>query len=75
MTTLEIEIPDYIDLSPFDLKMSLAAKLYELGKISSGKGAEMVGISKSTFIQKLGEFGVSVFGYTEEELENELLDA
>jgi hypothetical protein len=35
--------------------------------MSSGQCAEMVGLSKRAFLELLGKFGVSVFGYSIEE--------
>lgn len=58
-------------MKPFDLQMKLAAKLYKEGKLSSGQAAEMVGLSKRAFIELLGKYNVSVFGYDFEELEQE----
>lgn len=75
MKSLEIEIPEDLGLEEFELKMGTAAKLYDLGKISSGQGATIVGITKRTFVELLGEFGVSLFGYSEIELEQELTNA
>ena len=43
-----------------------------MGLISSGQGAEMVGISKHTFIELLGKYQVSIFGYDVGEIEEEL---
>ena len=64
---LNIKVPQALDLSEFEISMVLAARLYELGKLTSGQGAEMVGITKRTFIELLGKFNVSVFGYTLED--------
>jgi len=72
MTTLKINIPENIDVNHFEVEMYLATKWYEQGKLSSGQAAEMVGLSKRTFIELLGKYGVSVFGYDINELENEL---
>ncbi len=72
MNTLNIKIPTSLQLSKFDLAMTLASKLYEEGKLSSGQGAEMVGISKRTFLELLGKYNVSVFGYTADELKDDL---
>lgn len=44
-----------------DAKFYLALKLYELGKISSGKAAKLAGISRVNFLMKLGEYNVSPF--------------
>jgi predicted HTH domain antitoxin len=39
----------------------LAAKLYELGKISSGKAARMAGLARVAFLLKLGKYRISPF--------------
>lgn len=72
MTTIQIQIPNHIDIGSFEVKMIVASKLYEQGKLSSGQAAEMVGISKKNFIELLGNYKVSVFGYDFGELENDL---
>lgn len=71
-STVEIKLPDSVQLSDFDLKMTLAAKLYEDGTLSGGQAAELVGISKRSFLEQLGKYGVSIFGYTAEELREDL---
>ena len=63
MSTVTLNIPDSVETTEFELKMTLAAKLFEEGKVSSGQAAEIVGISKRSFIELSGSFGVSVFGY------------
>lgn len=66
--TLELKLPDSVKLSDFARKMTRAAKLYEDGILSGGQAAELVGISKREFLEQLGKYGVSIFGYTAEEL-------
>ena len=39
----------------------LALKLYELGKISSGKAAKIAGISRVSFLLRMGTYKVSPF--------------
>jgi hypothetical protein len=39
--------------------MYLAGTLYEKGKLSLGQCAQMVGISKRTFIETMGHYGFS----------------
>jgi len=39
----------------------LALKLYELGKISSGKAAKIAGISRVAFLLRMGMYKVSPF--------------
>ena len=58
-----------------ELKMLAAVKLYELGKISSGKAAALAGTDRVSFLLGLSRYRVSVFNYTPEELEREVSDA
>ncbi|MEW6482197.1 MAG: UPF0175 family protein [bacterium] len=39
----------------------LALKLYELGKISSGKAAKLAGLNRVNFLMRLGQYKVSPF--------------
>lgn len=73
MKTLTIQIPDSLDER--EAKMLLAAKLYEKGSLSPGQAADLVGYSKRTFMQLLGNYEVSVFDYSEAELEKDLQNA
>ena len=66
-TTVTVKIPKRLGLSEFEISMILASRLYETGKITSGQAAEMVGLSKRAFIELLGKYNVSVFGYTLED--------
>ncbi len=70
--SVQINIPNGLKISEFELNMILASKLFESGLISSGQGAEMVGLSKRAFIELLGKYNISVFGYDFDELEGEL---
>lgn len=67
-----MKLPDSVKLSDFDLRMTLAAKLYEMGTLSGGQAAELAGVSKRTFLESLGRYGVSLFGYSAEELQEDL---
>jgi predicted HTH domain antitoxin len=67
MKTLTLQLPDTVDEK--DVKMQLAAHLYDKGIISSGQAAELVGISKREFIETVGQYGVSIFGESFEDLE------
>ncbi len=62
--TVTVKIPKRLNLTEFEINMILASRLYETGKITSGQAAEMVGLSKRAFIEILGKYDVSVFGYT-----------
>lgn len=70
--TFDLTLPKTLEISDFELKMIIASKLYEMGRLSGGEAAEVVGISKRAFIELLGKYGVSVFGYDEDEAQEDL---
>lgn len=74
-STLTVEIPSALNLSPEELQLFLAAKLYEAGHLSMGHCAQMVGMSKREFMLSIGQVGVSVFNQSPEELEEDLRNA
>ena len=54
------------------IRLMAALKMFELGKISSGKAAQLAGLSRVEFFEMCGRYRVSVFNYPPEELEREL---
>ena len=54
------------------IRLMAALKMFELGQISSGKAAEFTGMSRVEFLEACGRYRVSIFNYSEEELEAEL---
>ena len=54
------------------IRLMAALKMFELGKVSSGKAAELAGMSRVEFIETCGRYRVSAFNYTPEELEKEI---
>jgi len=58
-----------------DAKFLLAAKLFELGRISSGKAAALCGMGRAEFLFAAGRVGVSVADLDEEEMKREFQDA
>jgi predicted HTH domain antitoxin len=64
-----IEYPDDLLLSlkesrvefEKEARLLLALKLYELGKISSGKAAKIAGLNRVEFLMGLGKYKVSPF--------------
>lgn len=73
--TYQIKIPDSAGVNDFDLKMIVASKLFEEGKLSSGQASEIVGVSKRTFIELLGKYGVPMFNYKHDDLTDDILNA
>ena len=65
-----------VHLTPEELQSQIllmaALKMFELGKISSGKAAELAGMSRVEFFDMCGRYRVPIFNYSPEELEQEL---
>ena len=56
----------------FNIRLMAALKMFELGKISMGKAAELAGMSKTEFLETCGRYKVSIFNYNDEEAVQEL---
>lgn len=63
MKTLTINVPDSLDIDNRDLAMLVSSRLYEQGKLSLGQAAEITGLSKRTYAELLGSYGVSIFNF------------
>ncbi|WP_457641332.1 UPF0175 family protein [Persephonella sp.] len=63
-----IELPDTLKLNEKEIKTMVLVKLYELGKISSGEAAKLLGISRIDFLDLLGKYRVQIGPETEEKL-------
>ena len=70
-----LNIPENINSKTFDVSIYLAAKMYEDKLLSSGQAAEMVGLSKRTFIEILGKYGVSLFSQSTDDLKKDIENA
>ncbi|HED07894.1 MAG TPA: UPF0175 family protein [Ignavibacteria bacterium] len=75
MRTIQLNIPDSVDLKDHDFSMIVAAKLYEDCKLSSGQAAKIAGLTKRTFIELLGRYGVSVFSDSIADLHSDIANA
>jgi predicted HTH domain antitoxin len=83
MTTIHLELPDSVLLatgqSPeefaHEAKLLLALKLFEAGRISSGRAAELSGLPRADFLFRAGRKGVPVADLDEEELDREFTNA
>lgn len=83
MTQVMLNIPDTMPLAlkvkseevGRELLLAAAVKLYEVARLSSGAAAELAGISKPLFLQKLADYRVPIFHLSEEELRQDLANA
>jgi len=75
MRTITINLPDTVDFDDKEALMAIASRLYEKGKLSLGQAAELVGLSKRTFMESLGNYGVSVFNYPSSDLDRDVENA
>ncbi len=69
MVVLQLELPDDLvatlnTIEVAALREAAVVKLYDLGRISSGKAARALGISRLAFLEVLGRYGVSEFDDT-----------
>ena len=70
-----LNIPENLELKEFDFIVYVATKLYEDGLVTSGQAAEMAGLSKKSFVEILGKYGVSLFSQSEDDLLNDIKNA
>jgi len=83
MKTLTIDydegLPFALGKSPVEFeaeaKFLLVLKLFELGRLSAGKAAELCGLSKPVFLLKASELGVAVARLDDDQLGAEFANA
>ena len=70
-----LSIPQEILPSTFDYSVYLATKLYEDALLSAGQAAELANLSKRSFIEIMGKYGVSPFSTKIEDILNDIQNA
>ena len=55
-----------------EAQVLLAVKLFELGKLTSGKAAELAGMPRATFLYTLARYNVPAINLQAEENEQEI---
>ncbi len=58
-----------------ELRFLVAAKLYDMGKLSSGKAAQMAKLPQVEFLHRLGRYGFSAINLDDEQIDAELAAA
>jgi len=72
MKTLTVQIPE--EVNDKEIKMAVAAILFDKAILSSGQAADFVGTTKREFIETVGEYGVSIFGETTDDIKASLFE-
>lgn len=75
MKTLTLNIPDALELDDKEASLLLAFKLYEQGKLSLGRAAELAGYTKVTFAEILARHDIPVFNYPASDLARDVQNA
>ncbi len=64
--------PDALHVAPGDFvveaKLAMAAKLFEMKRLSSGMAASLIGMDRTSFLAELHRFGVPMIDLEEDEL-------
>jgi predicted HTH domain antitoxin len=78
-----VDVPsNYLDVlhrSPDDFaqeaKLAMAAKLFEMKRLSSGMAAHLIGMDRVVFLSQLHKFGVPMIDLNEDELAQDVDNA
>jgi predicted HTH domain antitoxin len=79
MSEITISLPDdtlaTLEMTPeqfgSELCLAGAAKLYEMGRLSSGAATSVAGIPRTMFLTRLADFGADTFRLTEDDFRQE----
>jgi predicted HTH domain antitoxin len=83
MSAVTLQLPDDLDLAlnvpanelAHAVLVAAAVKLFERGKISAGKAAELAGMPKPLFLVTLAEWGVSASTLSAEDIAQDIANA
>jgi predicted HTH domain antitoxin len=82
MGTISVEYPESLTATlnqsreafEREARMAMAAKLFELGRLTSGQAAKLAGISRVSFLLECSRFGVPSVYWEHDEIEAEFED-
>ena len=70
------DLPTTLNLSDEEfareIRFLAAAKLYELGRLSSGRAAELANVGRAEFLHRLDKYGIPAIHLDDEQLTIEL---
>ena len=72
---LTLEVPDVANLSQTDAQILFAMKLFEAGKLSLGKAAEVSGLSYRAFYELLVRYTIPTVTLSEDDVKWEIENA
>lgn len=75
MRTIQIKIPESLEIQDYDFLMAVASKLYQDCKLTLGQASEVAGVSKRTFVEMLGKYDVSIFSTEISDLQSDFENA
>jgi predicted HTH domain antitoxin len=83
MSTLTAEYPEELlktlrmskDEFESEARFAMAAKLFELGRLTTGQAAQMVPMERYDFIKRLGDLGVAALSWEPSEKRDEFGNA
>ncbi len=83
MSRVQIEVPEEVLISlketpetmSRELSILAAVKLFELGKLSSGRAAQLAQVSRVEFLNLIGRYQVTPFSLSPKELAQDVANA
>ena len=64
MKHITLNLPENPEFNEIEIKRFLAAKMFEIGKLTLGQAANLAELSKLAFSEILADYNVSIVNYT-----------